>query len=234
MGGQQRRNSTLTFFAKIVRTISDERRISATSLIYLEDLIARFAGTVEDRDLLMAAMSAVIEIRTALFNIVSETRQTEPPSENLHSLSIRFAPTCGRAQVEVLRRALSESAGLGAGGLEIKKLESGSTIIEMMTDAAVTTGVLLIALNFILRQADITVKLVGKLRRSARAALGARKPPVPRRASRPPPPKVRAILRSGAVAPELVLIRSAVHRSGRILVDMDVHASVVITAQQGE
>jgi len=233
-GGQQRRNSTLTFFAKIVRTISDERRISATSLVYLEELITRFAGVVEDRDLLMAAMSAVIEIRTALFNIVAETQQAEPPPENLHSLNIRFAPTYGREQVEVLRRALSESAGLGPDDLKIKKLESGSTIVEMMSDAAMTTAALLIALNFILRQATVTVTLVGKLRRTVRDTFGSRKPPAPRKVARPALPKVRAILRTGAVSPELAPIRSAVHRSGRVLVDMDVRAAIVVTAQEGK
>jgi hypothetical protein len=42
--GVQRRFSTLIFFSKIVRVLTDERRISPTSLIYLEQTIGVVAG----------------------------------------------------------------------------------------------------------------------------------------------------------------------------------------------
>src|ERR1700730_1480483 len=93
--GVHRRVSTLIFFSKIVRVLTEERRISPTSLIYLEQTITAFAGRVADQDLFTAAMTAVIEIRSAMFSVATEPiSQTWANSgEPATHITIRFAET---------------------------------------------------------------------------------------------------------------------------------------------
>lgn len=229
----QRRNSTLTFFSKIVRTLTDERRVSATSLIFLEDLITRFASTVVDRDLFMATMVAVVEIRSALFSIVSETPPSNVETEGtVESVTIFFSPTYVRNQVEALRDALAEAAGTTREALDIQNLKSGSTFIEITSTMVVSVGALLISLNFVLRQATVTVRrLVGLKRALDQLNKEDQKKRRKQQLTKQSSNEVRAIFKNGAVAPELIPVRSAVRRSGRTLVEMDEKANVTILAK---
>lgn len=234
LGGKaQRRNSTLTFFSKIIRVLTDERRISATSLIYLEELITRFATTVDDQDLFMAAMAAVIEIRSALFTVASEPQAAEDTSvSRVRSITIYFSTTYARHQAEILRDALAEAAGIPPKGLRIETFRSGSTLIEIASTTILSTGALLTGLNFVLRQATVTVRRVAALKRAIdRIREEARRNAQKRQLVRQLPRKVRSILKSGAVAPELIPVRAAVRRSGRTLVELDENAEVTILSE---
>jgi hypothetical protein len=235
LGGKtHRRNSTLTFFSNIVRILTDERRISATSLIYLEELITRFATTVDDQDLFMAAMSSVIEIRSALFSVTAESAARPDAGNNVRGVTIVFSPAYVRRQVEAFRDALAEAAGISGGELEIKKIEPGSTFIELASAAILSTGALLSGLNFVLRQATVTIERLAQLQRSVRQFNVPTVQPKPKRPAKKKPAKATAIMRTGTVAPELAPVRTAVRRNGRVLVEMDEPARVNILSEQAD
>jgi uncharacterized protein YjbI with pentapeptide repeats len=229
--GVQRRFSTLIFFSKIVRVLTDERRISPTSLIYLEQTIAKFAGSVDDQDLFTAAMTAVIEIRSALYSVATEAQNQawENSSEPTRNITIRFAETYVRNQVEVLRQTLATVAGVNADGLGIESIRNGSTIIEFVSANVIAIGALLVAINFVLRQATITVKEVTSLSHFISKARKTGKPNTKlSRSTRRVRNKVPAVLQTGPVLPELAPVRAAVHRYGRVLVEMDEKAHITI------
>ena len=232
--GIHRRFSTLIFFSKIVRVLTDERRISPTSLIYLEQTIARFAGTLDDQDLFTAAMTAVIEIRSALFSVATEAQNHAwaNSSEPVRHITIRFGETYVRNQVEILRETLVTVAGGTADELTIESIRNGSTVIELLSGNVIAIGALLVAINFVLRQAKITVKELTSLGHFISRTRKTKKPiSKPSRSARRVRSKVPAVLQTGPVLPELAPVRAAVNRYGRVLVEMDERAHVTIVVR---
>lgn len=226
----QRRTSTLIFFSKIIRVLTDERRISPTSLIYLEQIIVQFAGKVDDQDLFASAMSAIVEIRSALFSVATETR--EQPRDNTEgvarTITIRFDETYARHQAEALRDTLSNVASNSSNILVIESVRNGSTIIEMVSNNIISIGALFLALNFVLRQARVTVELVASIGRKLRKTRKSKKVGSPGGGPRRRPNKVPAVMKTGPVLPELAPVREAIRRHGRALVEMDERADVKI------
>jgi hypothetical protein len=222
-GSANRRSSSLTFFSKIVTALTNERRISATSLMYLEQLITGFSSTIQDRDLLMAAMAAVLEIHTALLTIASEV----PPGlkgsgEQVQSVVFHFSRDYGRREMEVFRDALMLAAGADAASLDVGDIRAGSTIVEMTSTALLTTGTLLTGLTFVLRQAKTVIDSATEVKR---ATLRYKKVAAKTRSRNaiavPARSKVAAIFQPESAIPELGRIRQAVDQNGRLLTDLD-------------
>jgi uncharacterized protein YjbI with pentapeptide repeats len=225
--GVQRRTSTLVFYAKVVRILTGERRISPTTLIYLEQTISRFAGSVDDQDLFTAAMTAVIEIRSALFSVATEagSQTYERSSAPARHITVRFAETYTTNQVEVLRDTLATVAGADSDKFTTERIRNGSTIVDFLSTGVVALGAFLVAVNFVLRQAKITVKEWTDLKRAFNSARDTKQTAIkPKRVRK----KVPAVLKTGPVLPELAPVRSAVTRYGRLLVELDEKADVTI------
>lgn len=230
--GRQRRNSTLMFLAKIVRVLTQERRISATSLIYLEEVISHFASLVDDQDTFISAMAAVIEIRTALFSISTEAVRTGDAT-TFRSVRLRFSRTYARDQAEALRDAIAEAAGVPSAELEIETFRQGSTFIELIATAGVSASAFLLSLNLILRQATVTVERLNELRGAIKTL---RRGTTSRRSSKASAgrklTKVQSIIATPAVAAILIPVRNAVRRSGRTLVELDEPATVSMSPKK--
>jgi hypothetical protein len=233
-GGEHRRNSTLAFFSKIVRTVTLERRISATSLIYLEQIILRLGSTTQDQDVFMAAMAAVVEIRSALFSVASEStdQANAYPQGSARKITIYFSESYRRYQSEALRDALAETVGVSTDSIEITDVRPGSTLIELASTGLVSAGGLLVAVNFILRQAKVLVERYTAVEVAAAKRRKKRAENKAKLASKKARNKVPAVMKTGAVSPELAPVRAAVLRSGRVLVEMDEKAQVTILIEQ--
>ena len=104
----------------------------------------------------------------------------------------------------------------------------------MISVAAVSVSTILTSLNFVLRQATVTVQRVAEMKR----ALGKLSKPKRRisagKALAPRAPEVQSLMRAGAVSPELAPVRAAVRRHGRILIEMDDQAAVTLLAQHAD
>ena len=229
-GGFQRRTSTLTFFSKIVRVLTDERRISPTSLIYLEEVITSLAASVDDQDLFTAAVGAIVEIRSAAFSVATEAaaKTDESSDQPVTHLTIRFAETYARAQAEALRETLAAVAG-APDSFATESVKNGSTIIEIISANVVSLGALLVAVNFVLRQATSTIKLSMDAGRMFNSLRSKQQPKKARNRAPRKPSKVPAIMKTGPVLPSLAPVRAAVHRHGRVLVEMDEKADIAIS-----
>lgn len=228
-GRVQRRTSTLVFFSKIVRVLTDERRISATSLIYLEQLVLRFAGATDDQDLFTAAMTTVIEIRSALFSVATEgSSKTDGTQEDAaRQIIVHFNESYTRGQADALRDTLASVTGEGSDVVVIDAFRNGSTFIDMALTSFVSIGTLLVALNFVLRQAKISIDRWRDLNDSIKYQ-GKRKRTVKTKKASRTRRKVPAIMKTGPVLPELAPVRAAVNRHGRELVEMDEPADIRI------
>jgi hypothetical protein len=231
-----RRSSALTFFSKILRTLTEERRISATSLMYLEELITGFGATIDEQDLLMAAMSAVVEIHSALLAIAAENpiageQQADSPAR---SVTIHFSESYRRRQVEVLRDALAAAADVDPDALTIDDIRSGSTIIDL-SSAVVSVGGLLMAVNFVLRQATVTVQHATNIKKAVyKFHKAAPKKSTNRALTIPPRAKIQATLQPDSAVPALGRLRREVRRNGRDLIELDEPADVKMLPENAD
>lgn len=232
--GGQRRTSTLHFLCNIVRMLTEEKRISASSLMCLEQIVVGLANTTVDQDLFKASMDAIVEFRNSLALIAAESREPSVRAHEGHvrSVSIFFPERYERQQIEVLKDALAETAGASRSSFTIARIEYGSTFIEIMIGGTVTVAGLLTALNYMLRQATITLKELGKLRKEIRATL---KPTRLRNSSKAvtmeKESRVPAILKTGAVSESMIPVQIAVRINGKMLAEMDERAEVSLLIQ---
>jgi pentapeptide repeat protein len=234
-GAGSRRSSSLIFFSKIVTILTNERRISATSLLYLEQLITGFGSEIDDRDLLMAAMDAVLEIHSALLVISTEASNfPNRPEHAVRQLVIHFPESYGWRDIEVFRKALALASGTNSEVLEIRDVRPGSTIAEMASTALLTTGALLTGLTFVLRQARVAVDQATQLKRSIDTF---KKTPRPRKKRTslslaiPASSKVEAILQPENAVPELKRLSALTRENGRALMELDERADVRILTE---
>jgi uncharacterized protein YjbI with pentapeptide repeats len=231
-----RRSSALRFYAKILRTLTEERRISATSLMFLEELITGFGATIDEQDLLMAAMAAVIEIHSALLAIASENpiAGVQHAGTPVRHVTITFSETYQYHQAGALRDALAAATDAAPHDLMIDDVRPGSTIIEITT-TVISVGGLLAALNFVLRQANVTVQEVTHIKRSVYAF---QKATPKKRSSRAlavrHQSKITATLQPDSAVPQLARLRKAVRRHGRDLAEMDEPAEIIMLPEQAD
>lgn len=227
--GGSRRNSALAFFGRILRVLTAERRISATSLFYIEEELSSLAASTNDQEVLLATMGAMVEARTALLRIAEEWEHAEPATDTCRSITIHFAPTYPRSHAEALVSTLQAVKGPDA-ALELRDFGVGSTWIEIVSVGAVTATTVLSTLNIVLRQATVTVKRVGEFRREVRKLSKQ-----PQRRGGPSKSvtasKVPAILSPETASPKLAAARSAARRYGRVLVELDEPASVTLLVE---
>jgi hypothetical protein len=127
-----------------------------------------------------------------------------------------------------LGETLSTVGGSDPANLTVNSIRDGSTIIDFLSTHMMSLGALLVALNFVLRQAKIAVKTVTEIKtiadkgRNQKSTKAASARPSRRRA------KVPAVLKTGPVLPELAPVRAAIARHGRVLVELDEKADVTI------
>ena len=224
--GGSRRRSSLLFLANILRTLEGERRISASSLLYLEEAVSELASRILDQQLFMASMSVIVDIRAALFAMSGFDAAADYPGEaTVSGVHIFFDGRFGPGHVEILRDTMEKVAGAESGTLKLTKLEHGSTLIEFITSQALSLVGLITAVNLIISQATVTVGKYANLKK----ALAQTRNPAPSGSQHPVPrARVPDILKSGVVAPKLAPLKTAVKKHGRALVEMDEPAQVAI------
>lgn len=232
------RTSTFEFMTLIVRAVATERRISPTSLILMEELITRFSSRIEDAGMFNIAMALVIEIRSILFNIcASESAMAhDAAGDAVVQLQLKFAETFDRDTMEFLVESILTVGHFPPGAIRIEKMEHGSTYVDAVTITVVSLGPLLMALNFALRQATITVERVGQLKGAVKKVIAE---PRSTRAKKDQS-KTELTKRTHAVADgkmesqELTATRKLVRREGARLARLDTKAVIHVTTKQGD
>lgn len=229
------RTSTFEFMTLIVRAVATERKISPTSLILMEELITRFSSGIEDAGMFNIAMALVIEIRSILFDICASegTMEHDAAEDVVDRLQLKFAETFDLDAMEFLVESILTIGYFPPGAIRIEKLEHGSTYVDTVTIAVVSLGPLLMALNFALRQATITVERVGKLKGAVKKVMA--EPRSTR--TRKDQSKTQLAKRTHAVADgkmdyqELAATRKVVRHGGIRLAKLDIEASVHVVTK---
>jgi hypothetical protein len=237
LGTTRKRSSELVFFSRVVTVMAEERRISATSLTYLQQLVNAFAASITDRELLMSAMATVLDIHSALLLIAAECDMefNNAVEDHIEKVSIYFTQSFGSEDVRALSRALSCVAGVGEESFVVEDVRLGSTFIEMTTASLVTTATLIATLNFVIRQATITVNEVSRFHKAIVKSRGvSRARPNRSELAVRHTESVQSLLQPQGAVPALARVREAVAREGTVLMQFDEAANVSVLSEESQ
>lgn len=222
----------LEFISNIITSLAREKSISASSMIYAEKVFQELAQTVADENDFSTVMSAIINIRNALFQNGVETADAWKEHELSYCshIQIHYDRNFSRDDATELAENLAYVAQHDPTTLQVADVRTGSTIIEIAVSAAFTASSLLIATNFLLRQATVTVQRVNTFKKEWAKLC---KPPAikTRTLKTNQADKLPAIMKSGSVLPELQPVKELVEKEGKKVVRFDEKADVVIQVQ---
>lgn len=230
--GTRLKKLRLEFISNIIASLAREGAISASSMIYAEKIFQNLAQTITNESDFRTAMSAIINIRNALFQSGIEASDTWHEYELFYCshILIHYEREFSRADAEELAEDLAYVAIQDSTAIHVTNIRPGSTIIDLAVSSVVTASSVLMATNFLLRQATITIKRAYELKKcisdlSKVTSVQPRSPKTNRS------DKIPAIMKSGAVLSEYQPLREVVEKNGKRVVRFDEKADVVIHIQ---
>lgn len=233
----------LEFIANIVVALATERRISPSSMIYIEGLLSAVAKVLTSNSAFRAAMGAIVDIRNATYDLTTEAIDEEAlPDGPCTGFSLFYdEDTLSKEMVGEFGAVLSQVLTERPDALVLAEFRNGSTFAEFIAQASLSIMSVTTALTLLLAQANVIVRKAAQLKASARQfaskpkvkTAAVPKPPkgtalVKSAAPRRRPAKVPAVMKTGAVLPELIPIRIAVEQSGRMLIHLDNRVEITI------
>jgi uncharacterized protein YjbI with pentapeptide repeats len=228
-GSHRLRILRLEFISNIVAALTRAKRISPTSLTYLEAFFSNLGRSATSEADALAAMSVVIAIRSLLFNVMQDSSNNEEFANCLcQALTIRYERTYTRSDSLELAKMLGELTTGDANTFVVSKFAHGSTLIELVAVQIVSVGAVLTALNFVLRQLNTTLVRAHQVHKSASKLLGASSKAAPRKRKKRNASRVTALQRSGGFSKEASLLRQTVEVHGYQVVILDDEAETTV------
>ena len=223
----------LEFIANIVRLLTSEDRISASALVYIEEILSALGAKVlEDGDP-QAVLSAFITVRNALFERVHTAHRDEAYISGMcERIELQYGANLSRIEGDAIVAALDQVLTAGDSTVRLVSVQRGSTIFGIDLSAAICSGAaVLAALNLLLSQTKTTIKTIKEIKvalkkrgptNGAKRALVKSKKPTP------------ALLLSGKQPPELIRLRKAVQQNGIVLIQLSQPTAVILFVQANE
>jgi uncharacterized protein YjbI with pentapeptide repeats len=147
----------LEFISNIIRALTKRQKMSVTSLIYLENLFYTLAQSTKVEAEALAAMSVLLKIRSLLLDVSMDSDAPLHADRLCRAIDVRYARTYAYADAIELAKILGELSNNRTDTFTVSDFSIGSTSIDMIATQAVTIGATLVAINFALRQANITL-----------------------------------------------------------------------------
>ena len=218
----------LEFVSNIVVALSKNSHISSTSLVYLESFFSSLARSATNEFNALAAMSILLNIRNAIFD-QSESFSSEQTasSQSCSQIDIRYGRTYTESDAIELAKILGELANNNAETFAVSRFATGSTIIVLVAVFAVSAGATLKAINYALKQANVTLIEARELRMNA-MELVAPSPKSSSKRRRKRQSRVPALQRSGAPTTDMLILRKTVSAHGYEAVRLDDVAEATI------
>jgi hypothetical protein len=215
---QRLKKLRLEFISNILSGLVRANRISATSLAYVENLFATLARSALREAEILAAMTALLNIRSLMYDVSSRGESAESEEGLCVGLSVKYADTYSRTDIDHLREILGELACGSDRAFALSHFETGSTSAGFVTTIAMDVGAVIVAVNFALQQADVTLRHSQKFVKNWKKLLSQIRPKLKAKSRKGHASRVPALRRTGPVTPELAALSEAVARHGRTAV----------------
>ncbi|CAN5257604.1 hypothetical protein BH11PSE4_BH11PSE4_38860 [soil metagenome] len=221
----------LEFISNILKILTSERRIAASSLVYIEGMLSALGSTaLEDGDP-QAILSAFVTVRNALLELSTATHSDAAMEGALCTKVVliydsEFSEEYASAMVKSIDTILTD----GQGGVALASVQRGSTIITMDIQGMVCSAVAVLgAINLFVSQLTTSVKRIKTLRKTlVKTKVRPRKPTKRQELVKRNP----GFLFSGEQPVELIRVRKAVQENGMIIIRMDEPAVLKLFIQE--
>lgn len=218
----------LEFISNIIAALAKTNGVSASSLTYLETFFLAVAKDAVSEADALAAMSAVLNIRSLLFDVMKHSSvDSELADLQCQAIEIRYERTYSQPDALELAKILGELTNGDPDTFAVSRFAHGSTIIELIALHIVSVGAALTALNFVLRQVNTTLLQAQEIRKST-AKLFSATPKGTKKRRKNNVSRVQTLQRSGAVSKEAALLRQAVSAHGYRVVLLDDEAETTV------
>jgi hypothetical protein len=226
----------LEFISNIISSLARNGNISASSMIYIENLLYDLARSVKNEADLRTVMSAIVIIRNALFDLEIQLAESRRGYEidSFDHIIIRYEKSFSMDDAKELAEVLSYIAAQNSHVFVVTEVIQGSTLIKISNvKGLVKVFSIIIAIQHIIGQATITIKQGTQFVRSVTEFRGA----ISECVSTPMVPanypvslqkeKIRSIL-NGPVASSYEPVRKVVAEKGKGILRFDEKATAVI------
>ena len=218
----------LEFISNIVGALTRSKKMSATTLVYLETFFSRLAKAGLSEADVLAAMSVVLSLRSLLFDYAQES----PPNlGNAHyhcqEIDIEYERTYTNSDAVELAKILGELTTGDPNTFMISRVAYGSTFIELIALQVVSVGAVLTALNFALRQANTALVQAQEIRKNARKLVKSA-PKVSKKRGKKNVSRMQALQQPASPTKDATLLREAVAMHGYQAVLLDDEAKVTV------
>lgn len=215
----------LAFISNIISSLANEKAISVSSMICIENIFSNLAQSATNESDFRAAMSAFINIRNSIFecSVNLAEKWAEYDGDYCSRITIRYNQTFQRVDVDDLAEILGYLVAQDFSALYVSEVRYGSTIIELSTVSIMSVSAFLMAVNLVLQQATITVKRFAALKKAV-----SKKSLVRTGSTRTK--KVSAIMTSQAMPIEYKKVKEVIELKGDDIVRFDEKADIIIHA----
>jgi uncharacterized protein YjbI with pentapeptide repeats len=217
----------LEFISNIIVAMAKASKISATSLIYIENFFSTLMKSAASETEALAVMRVLFNLRRAQLDIFEQdfTESTHAKS-HCRGIGIIYERTYNRADADELANILSKIASGRSDTFVVTYFAVGSTSIQLIASHAVTVGATLMAINFALKQANVTLVQANKIGKNfanlIRPALKKSKRKTSRRKTD------LLVQRIPTPQKEMTAVRQTVRRHGRRAVLLDDKSTVTV------
>ncbi|KAA0675637.1 pentapeptide repeat-containing protein [Roseomonas genomospecies 6] len=225
----------LEFVSNIISAVSSEKRISSTSLLYIEIMLQSHARTLTNEGDMLSVMKAILGVRSALYDLSNETRENiydiDHSQAACRKITILYQHTFPRDDAIALTKSIGIVSCGDPNAFYISEFRNGSTFIEMVASTTIQVSSVLFACGLLIRQATVTVERATQLKKAVNEFIQASAHRRKKRAQALPS-KAPALQRTGSVSPELDRVKKALQDSGEALVRLDDKADIKIYATE--
>lgn len=218
----------LEFISNIITALAKTNGMSAASLVYLESFFLTVANDAVSEADALAAMSAVLNIRSLLFDVMKRSPvDPELAGFQCQAIEIRYERTYDQSDALELAKILGELTNGDPDAFALSRFAHGSTIIELIAIQIVSLGAVLTALNFVLRQVNTSLLNAQEIRKNTAKLLSAA-PKAAKKSRKRTASRVKTLQRPEAVSKEATLLRHAVSAHGYRVVLLDDEAETTV------
>jgi ribosomal protein L17 len=203
------KTTRLEFISNIIAALARTKRISATSLTYLETFFLTLGKRASLEADALAAMSVVINLRSLLFDFIRDSVVDSEVADCVcQAIEIHYERSYSEPDSVELAEILGELVNDSPKTFVVSRFARGSTLIELVAMQVVSVGAVLTALNFVLRQLNTTLVRAQEVRKNAVKLLSPPSRGAKKRGKKPASGRISALQR-----PESLKESSSLHQT---------------------
>jgi len=224
----------LEFISNLIGALASEQRLSPASLMYIEGIFTKAARVALEHGDIQALLLIIITIRNDLVTLINKILEYAPSELQTRCLGIviEYNESFSKDDATAWTVALDHILTDGRSKISLSSFQGGSTILGIdLSDIFCSAATVLAALNLLLSQIKVSILRYRDLKRTLVRSKSAANSTKRRRKAQS---QISALLWSEKPVREVVRLRTAVARRGKVLVRLDEPARLTLRIAEKE